>query len=299
MSDQPLHIALTFDDGFWAPAYATMRSICLTSPRRRDLVFHLIYWELSQSHRADLEEIEREFGATLIDHDLTKDTELRTFAATLPHSRSLPPIIYARIYLERFIPETASRFLYIDCDVFVRRPIENLFAIDLAGKPLGAAIEPGRLHLIAGDDLKGNGKPFDSADLCFNSGVLLIDRKKWVETNVPEKLRQYAASGLMDRLYMDQDMLNYVFRNNWFELDPLWNLTKPSLAMRALDPYIVHYTTGFKPWRSFAPVLFVSTYRHVMTRNLHRRYRNYRWKRRLGALLRHPGNWLKKGKPDV
>jgi len=36
---RPDHIALTFDDYFWAPAYATMRSVCLTTRRRADLVF--------------------------------------------------------------------------------------------------------------------------------------------------------------------------------------------------------------------------------------------------------------------
>ena len=34
----PIHIALTFDDSYWAPAYATMRSICLTTRRRGDIV---------------------------------------------------------------------------------------------------------------------------------------------------------------------------------------------------------------------------------------------------------------------
>ncbi len=276
-----LHIALTFDDGFWAPAYATMRSICLTSPRRKEIVFHLIYWDLLPGHRNDLAKITGEFGATIVDHDMTSNNALRQFATTLPHTQSLPPIIYARIFLENYIPAEVEKFLYIDCDVFVRRPIENLFAIDLEGKPIGAAIEPGRHRLIAGDDIRGNGKPFETYDLCFNSGVLLIDRKGWVKTNVPQKLRQYAKSGLMEKLYHDQDMLNLAFRNNWHELDPMWNLTRPSTALRALDPYIVHYTTGFKPWRTLAPVLFVSTYRHVMTRELFRRYRAYRWRKHI------------------
>ncbi len=38
-TDTAIHIALTFDDGFWAPAFATMRSIALSSRRRSDLNF--------------------------------------------------------------------------------------------------------------------------------------------------------------------------------------------------------------------------------------------------------------------
>jgi hypothetical protein len=34
---QPIQIALTFEDPTWAPAFATMRSICLTTHRRPEL----------------------------------------------------------------------------------------------------------------------------------------------------------------------------------------------------------------------------------------------------------------------
>ena len=62
----PLHIALTFDDYFWAPAYATMRSVCLTTRRRADLVFHLFHWHLADENRAILDAIGTEFGARIV-----------------------------------------------------------------------------------------------------------------------------------------------------------------------------------------------------------------------------------------
>ena len=60
----PIHIALTFDDNFWAPAYALMRSVCLFTRRRRDLVFHLCHRTLLPAHQTDLEGIAEEFGGT-------------------------------------------------------------------------------------------------------------------------------------------------------------------------------------------------------------------------------------------
>ncbi len=51
MPQVQLHIALSFNDKFWAPAYAVMRSICLTSTRRKDIVFHLPLLETSHALR--------------------------------------------------------------------------------------------------------------------------------------------------------------------------------------------------------------------------------------------------------
>jgi lipopolysaccharide biosynthesis glycosyltransferase len=281
---EALHIALTFDDHFWAPAYATMRSICLTSRRRKDLVFHLIHTGLSPEHRADIAAISDEFGALLVEHRLDEDKELIALVSSLPHSKSLPPIVYARLFLEHYIPESVSRFLFIDCDVYVRAPIEKLIGIDLEGHPIAAAPEPGRHHLMKGDDMRSFNKPFDLSDAYFNAGVIVIDRAQWVGINLPAVLASHIKTGLMAELYQDQDVLNLAFKDNWLELDPRWNLTKPHPALRSLDPYIVHYTTGQKPWNTIAYVAFGSSYRHVMTRDLFKRYRHYRWKRRLDGL---------------
>ena len=50
----PIHVALTFDDGYWAPAYTTMRSICMVSHRPTEIVFHVMHVGLSERHKADL-----------------------------------------------------------------------------------------------------------------------------------------------------------------------------------------------------------------------------------------------------
>jgi lipopolysaccharide biosynthesis glycosyltransferase len=280
----PLHIALTFDDKFWAPAYATMRSIGLATRRPRDLVFHLVHWRLAPEHRALLDRISEEFGATLIDYRLEDNAELSTLLGRLPHPKQLPPIVYARLFLDDYLPAEIERFLFIDCDVYVRSPIEELFALDLGGNALAAGPEPGRQHLMLGDDMKGVGKPFQSHDRYFNAGVMLIHRAAWRAADLPKVLDGHIKSGLIEKLYQDQDILNLEFKNRWLRLDPLWNLTKPHPALRALDPHIIHYTTGMKPWNSLAYVAFGSSYKHVMTAQILGRYRRERrqaWLRRL------------------
>lgn len=284
MTGAPLHIALTFDDYFWAPAYATMRSVALTTRRRADLVFHLLHWKLTAEHRAVLEAIAQEFGATLRHYPLDADREIAALMAILPGTRDFPPVVYARLLLDRLLPPEVSRVLYLDSDLYVRAPVENLIAMDLGGRSLAAAPEPGRHHLVAGDDMRTRKGPFDIADPYFNSGVLVIDRAAWGRADLPGFLAELQRSNRISQLYHDQDVLNLRFRGDWLALDPRWNFTKPHPAARAFDPFIVHYTTGMKPWNALAYVAFGSSYKHVMTREIVRRYARYRraiWLRRL------------------
>src|SRR5690606_7820300 len=94
-----IHIALSFDDNFWAPAYALMRSICLSTTRRSDLVFHLMHMPLSDGHRADLERITDEFPARLVWHDLVSNDAFSAFVADLPTSDRWPKVVYARLLI--------------------------------------------------------------------------------------------------------------------------------------------------------------------------------------------------------
>lgn len=282
---QPLHVTLTFDDRFWAPAYATMRSVCLTTRRRQELVFHLFHWRLEAAHRADLDAIGTEFGATVRHCALEAEPATRALIESLPGTRSFPPVVYARLLLDRLLPAEVERVLYLDSDLYVRAPVERLLEMELGGKSLAAAPEPGRHHLVAGDDMRTRTGPFDIADPYFNSGVLVIDRAAWGRADLPGYLAGLKASGELGRLYHDQDVLNLRFRDDWLMLDPRWNLTKPHPALRALDPFIVHYTTGMKPWNALAYVAFGSSYKQVMTRPVVRRYAAYRRRRWLARLI--------------
>jgi len=280
----PLHIALTFDDYFWAPAYATMRSVCLTTRRRTDLVFHLFHFKLWPEHVVELDAIAAEFGASVRHYPLDADPKVRALIDSLPGTNDFPPVVYARLLLNELLPPDVTRILYLDSDLYVRAPVENLIDMDLLGHTLAAAPEPGRHHLVRGDDMRTRMSPFDPADPYFNSGVLVIDRAAWGKADLPGYLRQLQQSGEINALYHDQDVLNLKLRGDWLRLDPMWNLTKPHPALRALDPFIVHYTTGMKPWNTLAYVAFGSSYKHVMTKDVRRRYARYRrivWLRRL------------------
>ena len=283
MTATPIHIALTFDDNFWAPAYATMRSVCLFSHRRADLVFHLCHRTLSPAHKADLEAITAEFPVELRWYDLDQSELFRDVARRMPENKRLSNIVYARLMIDKLLGPDIARVLYLDCDMLVRDGIEKLFDVDMGGKPIAAVRDTMGAFITGGRDLKANRDIFDPADAYFNAGMVLIDVAQWREADIIGRLEQALTDGVMARIYYDQDFLNLVFANNWQQLPWRWNTIDARHAHEGLDPAILHYTGEAKPWGLFAGmfhwVAFGRLYRHVMTNELFYRFARHRWKR--------------------
>ena len=283
MTATPIHIALTFDDNFWAPAYATMRSVCLFSHRRADLVFHLCHRTLSPAHKTDLEAITAEFPVALRWYDLDQSELFRDVARRMPENKRLSNIVYARLMIDKLLGPDVARVLYLDCDMLVRDGIEKLFDVDMGGKPIAAVRDTMGAFITGGRDLKANRDIFDPADAYFNAGMVLIDVAQWREADIIGRLEQALTDGVMARIYYDQDFLNLVFANNWQQLPWRWNTIDARHAHEGLDPAILHYTGEAKPWGIFAGmfhwVAFGRLYRHVMTNELFYQFARHRWKR--------------------
>ena len=284
-----LNITLGFDDNFWAPAFAVMRSACLTSARRHDLVFHLCEYRVSAEHRQLLDKIAGEFGATVNHIALEEHAAFNAVRERLPVARRLHPVIYARMLLPSVLPGL-ERVLYLDCDTMVVKPVERLIETDMAGKAIAAVPDAARLIIAGGKEMREKRDLFDLSRSYFNSGVLLIDLNRFAAADLPGKLEALIADGTMERLYYDQDILNLIFADDWHELDWRFNVIDPRPPHETLGPHIVHYTGERRPWHLLAgltrSVAFARAYRHVMTNEVFYRFLRERWKRWWLKLLR-------------
>ncbi|MFN4208925.1 MAG: glycosyltransferase family 8 protein [Devosia sp.] len=282
-----IEIALAFDDGFWAPAYASMRSVCLTTRHPERLRFHLLTLGLSAEHRAAIDSIGTDYGATLNHIALDDQGLFGDRIASFPtiRMRRFRPVIYARLFMGELLPADIERVLYLDSDIFVRSPIEQLFHIDMGGKAIAAALQPDRLHCIAGTDLRTR-NAFSMAEPYFNSGVMLIDMAQYRGVDFAAMLRDSLPQSEIDMFYYDQDIINFAFKGRILELGYRWNLQNPEPAHEILDPHILHYSANPKPWFIWSRVAFKRTYRHLMT---NRYFYQYRRERMVGLLRR----WLR------
>lgn len=264
----PIHIALTFDDRYWAPAYATMRSICLVTKRRADIVFHLMHIGLSEDHRQALLPITSEYGAKLEFYDLEANPALMDRVRELPPVRhrhlNFSPMVYIRLFLTDIVPAEVTRLIYIDCDMMVRAPIEELYELDLEGHPIAAVLDPYSTGFQTGRDFRPK-RYYDTTEPFFNAGLMVIDTRRLAALDVIGKVRKTLTPEEFAAVYYDQDILNIALRNDWRVLDITWNLQNPTPSHEALNPKLIHYTGTNKPWLMSGETAFKRNYRHIMT----------------------------------
>ena len=94
----------------------------------------------------------------------------------------------------------------------------------------------------------------------FNSGVMVMDLVEWEVTRVGDRVLEIVDRRLLPVDFIDQDALNAVFVDQWHALDSTWN----TMAGRtSIDPAIVQFPSGVKPWDASASGRFVEEYRRL------------------------------------
>ena len=142
---------------------------------------------------------------------------------------------YTRLHLDEYFDDDWDRVLYLDADVRVISPLRALLDVELRGSVLGAAIQD------KGSELR----PY------FNAGVLLFDWRSVLSSELLKETRRFALENPDLCRWVDQDALNWVFRERWTPIDRRWNVIN-SVARQYpyWRPHIKHPTTRDKPWLS-------------------------------------------------
>jgi lipopolysaccharide biosynthesis glycosyltransferase len=149
---------------------------------------------------------------------------------------------YFRLLLAKLLPEEIESGLFLDSDLIVNGSIKELAEISLDNKYICAVSE------VSVDDnvarLNKIGFPVKSY---FNAGVILVNLKAWRKENITEKLLSIINKYTAQLDWVDQDVLNMYFANNWFELNKKFNAIHLIKRLTAA-PVIVHYASYSKPW---------------------------------------------------
>jgi lipopolysaccharide biosynthesis glycosyltransferase len=137
---------------------------------------------------------------------------------------SYPLIIHMRMFIPYFIPAEYEKVIYMDVDMIVNGEISELWNTDLGEYTIGAVIDV-RIREFGSRAAVANYRElgFDASTRYFNTGLLLMNTRKWREQDLTPKIfgcieanRQYAN-------YPDQYGLNVIFANNWLEIETNWS----------------------------------------------------------------------------
>ncbi|TCD01699.1 glycosyltransferase family 8 protein [Pedobacter psychroterrae] len=158
----------------------------------------------------------------------------------LPKDKSsYPSNIYMRLFIPYFLPAGIDKIIYLDVDMIALRDVSELWTIDIGTNIVGAVQD---LIKTVGDPQGGIGNyhelGMDKNAKYFNTGLLIIDRKKWLDYGVTEKVLHCVELNTNFASLPDQYGLNVVLYKKWHELNPLWN-TYSSLPVKS--PYIIHF----------------------------------------------------------
>jgi len=137
---------------------------------------------------------------------------------------SYPLIIHMRMFIPYFIPVEYEKVIYMDVDMIVNDDISKLWSTDLKEFTIAAVIdvrikEFGNSHAVENYRQLG----FDARTRYFNTGLLLMNTRKWRENDYTPKVFSCIDENRKFANYPDQYGLNVVFANNWQELDVKWS----------------------------------------------------------------------------
>jgi lipopolysaccharide biosynthesis glycosyltransferase len=157
---------------------------------------------------------------------------------------------YYRLLMPYLLPQSVNRAIYLDVDLIVLQDISELWKIDFQNQTICAVQD---FMGTCGEGIS-NCLEFGISPTAkyFNSGVLLIDLKKWREQDISKKAINCRLSNekavVASKYYThDQFGLNVILHDQWQELDPRWNYS-PGPGKLVDNPCIVHYCGDVKPW---------------------------------------------------
>ena len=260
--EQIINIFMCSDRNMIMPMTVSLTSVLNTLQNGEKVRAFLFTKDINEKFRQRIENLHMKKPIDFFWGDISND-RLKKFAR---YNRSgWPPIIFYRILLGDLLPDDLHRVIYLDADTLICKPIFSLYNIKLDENIVAAATDLPHpwfgIHrgLIPA---RRDGLPADSP--YFNSGVMVIDLKRYREERIGEKAIQYATKFAEWLNFPDQDALNVALYGYWKHLDPRWNqlpsvhtehgllnclLNDTELAELRSDPWIIHYTSGLpRPW---------------------------------------------------
>lgn len=256
-----MNILYTLNDKFVPQVAAGICSVCENNKDIEDIKFYLISKEITDENKSKLKEFGNKHNREIIIKELGDINQYFDFEFDTTGWNS---IVLARLILDKFLPENVEKVLYLDGDTIVRGSLKELWNTDIEQYIIGASIEP-TVDKTRKKDLGLEFKPY------YNAGVLLVNLKKWRQTNAGKIILDYYKENNGKLFANDQDAINgslsddiltilpkYNFYNIFYQypykflkklMKPVEYIDKNDFKNCVKNPIIIHYLGEERPWR--------------------------------------------------
>lgn len=239
-----IHVALTFDDNYLEQSIVLMTSILANKNADEKIFFHILDGGLSDFSKEILWNMKNcivEFHQ--VDENIFKAYKKTDYyPVSMLYTMILPDII------------NVDKLIYLDSDMVVNSSLRELWQTNLEENYIGAVEDANGKKYIKKFKMKKESK-------FFNTGVMLINCKKWREDDIPRRAVEFSMAHTGTRFGFDQTVLNILFEGNVKFLNLKWNLQycpinvwptykdKDEYKNAIKNPSIIHYVGDYKPWK--------------------------------------------------
>lgn len=236
-SQNNISIVVASDNHYAIHIAALLKSIDVNHKTDEHIDFHIIDDGIYSGFKKKLESIVDPNRITI---KWFKSKDIIPPDISIPvDSSAFPLTVYMRVFSPYVVDKEVKKIIYLDVDTIVQADISALWNVSLGDYTVGAILDVGETV-----DSKWAGIPnYKELGLAadtkyFNSGVLLINSRKWKDTNSTKQVIDILSKYREHVRLADQYGLNVFFANKWLELDPTWNW----FAFKEdLQPNLVHF----------------------------------------------------------
>lgn len=251
-----MDIALCHDNNY-APYSTVVIASILDHNENAEITFHLLHTDLTAERCATIKSWVESFkGKKVCFYQMKKET----FADfPIGEHTYLDYGAYIRLYLGDCL-EQIDKVLYLDCDIIVNNSLADLWDTDMTGYAVAGVRDRINDYIRVYNRL---GYPMSEGYI--NSGMMLINLKKWREDDFFKKTQRLACEkGASVLKNHDQDIINAIYHGQILMLPFRYNLLEyylyveewlyldrkyyPEIVEACKNPAIIHFCMPQKPW---------------------------------------------------
>lgn len=239
-NNKKINITFSTDENYAKYCIVAITSIKETQKDFDEINIFVLVKNLSEKTQKQFENLNTEnFKIKLIDIsniDVNNFQEINSSEA-----RILPASTYYRLLIANILKD-CDKALYLDCDIIVKGSLLPLWEKDLSEYYFAAVKD------VNSERILKETKAPDRKQAYFNSGVLLMNLKKWREQNGLEKCKSFVRKPYVEPKFHDQDILNFSFEDDEILfIEDKWNFHYVKYNPEIKYAVIIHYIWK-KPW---------------------------------------------------
>lgn len=250
-----INIAYGIDDNYARCMATSIASFCMNN-NNKNFCFYIIATNLSNETKKNLNVLARNLNIDVVIYEIDNK-----FFKDMPTVHVVSLAAYFRILLPIIVYNVDILF-YIDADIICLKDASEFFDIKLKENIIAAIPDNEKMNRKRNDSLKLKNHVY------FNSGVLIIDVKKWNKNKISNRIVTVINKYKDVIKYEDQDALNMVLSKKVRYISKKFNcINLKDIDVREI--VLLHFANHPKPWNRF---WFLNIINNEFTKNLYSKY---------------------------